>query len=165
MRFSIVFLLLLSHISTAQRNNIWCFGDSAGIDFNNFNNPVPITTGMDSRGSCSSISDTSGNLLFYASNPYKPLWFGGVIQTGAIYNKNHLLMQNGDTIVGRAWYNETLIVPLPTDSQIYFVFSAGVTSIYGLYYSEVDLNLNGGLGAVIQKNVQFELIHPHIWLT
>jgi hypothetical protein len=43
----IVFFLATSFYATAQnRNSIWCFGDSAGINFSNINNPVPITTSM-----------------------------------------------------------------------------------------------------------------------
>ena len=49
-----------------NRNNIWCFGDSAGIDFNQ-TVAAPINTNLDTRGSCTSIADSTGNLLFYAS--------------------------------------------------------------------------------------------------
>ena len=66
----IVFFLAMSFYATAQnRNSVWFFGDSAGIDFSNISNPVPITTAMRGRGSCASIADGAGNLLFY-SNTY-----------------------------------------------------------------------------------------------
>ncbi|MEO8146565.1 MAG: T9SS type A sorting domain-containing protein [Bacteroidia bacterium] len=139
-----------------KRNNIWCFGDSAGIDFGNLSNPSSFQSGMDARGSCSSIADKNGSLQFYSSTSYKPLWSTGVIKLGAVYNSYHQLMQNGDTLIGRGWYNEIVIIPNPADSNLYYVFTAGVTSIYGLYYSVVDLSLGGGLGAVVQKNVQLQ---------
>ncbi len=63
-------------------------------------------------------------------------------------------MDNGDTIVGRAWYHELVIVPCPGNDSIYYVFSVGVTSVYGLYYSIVNINANNGFGEVIQKNIQ-----------
>ncbi len=51
------------------KNAIWCFGDSAGIDFNNVANPIVFSSGMNAVGSCASISDSSGNLKFYCSTP------------------------------------------------------------------------------------------------
>lgn len=62
-------LLLCVSIATLSqnRNSIWCFGDSAGIDFRNVSMPVPITTGFDTRGTCASVSDSLGNLLFYSN--------------------------------------------------------------------------------------------------
>ena len=64
----IVFFLAMSFYATAQnRNSVWCFGDSAGIDFSNINNPVPYYSAMRGRGSCVSIADDSGNLLFYGN--------------------------------------------------------------------------------------------------
>jgi hypothetical protein len=70
--FRIGFIFLLSWIvagnkTLAQnRNSIWVFGDSSLVDFGNAGSPVTGVSGMDGRGSCVSISDTSGSLLFYA---------------------------------------------------------------------------------------------------
>ena len=88
-------ILLLPFCSSAQfRNNIWCFGDSAGIDFSNINNPVPIISGMDCRGSCANICDTSGLLLFYAWDIANTIH-----NTGRIFNSQHQQMANGDSIL------------------------------------------------------------------
>lgn len=58
--------LVFSGIALGQYlNNIWCFGDSAGIDVSIPNNPVLFSSVMDSRGTCCSIADSTG-LLFYA---------------------------------------------------------------------------------------------------
>ncbi|MBL0341583.1 MAG: hypothetical protein IPP71_11960 [Bacteroidetes bacterium] len=65
-------------------------------------------------------------------------------------------MINGDSIVGLNWYQELTITPDPTNSNLYYLFSIGVTNSFGLYYSIVDMSLNGGLGGVVQKNVQLE---------
>lgn len=150
----IALFILVSNIVLAQKQSFnWCFGDSAGIDFNNVAAPQIFGSGMNARGSCASVSDSSGNLIFYTSAPYPPSLAASLSRTGAILNSQHQLMQNGDTIVGRSWYHELVIVPKPGNDSIYYVFSVGVTSIYGLYYSVVDMKANGGLGAVIQKNV------------
>ncbi|MBK9045413.1 MAG: hypothetical protein IPL74_01520 [Bacteroidetes bacterium] len=41
----------------------------------------------------------------------------------------------------------------PDNSDQYYLFSIGVTNItdYGLFYSIIDMSLDGGLGAVTQK--------------
>ncbi|MEO8146282.1 MAG: hypothetical protein ABI723_01530 [Bacteroidia bacterium] len=146
----LIILILLSTIVNAQhRNDIWCFGDSAGIDFSNINNPMPIHSAVKSRGSCVSICDANSNLLFYG---YTRATLPG--NTTLLKNRNDTIMLNGDNVVGRGWYMELVIIPMPGNSDQYYVFSAGVTSIYGLYYSVVDMLLDSGLGGVIQKNNQ-----------
>ena len=68
--------------------NQWYFGTDAGIDFNT-NPPTPLLNNAaynESEG-CASISDNNGNLLFYASG-YE------------IRNKNHLVMLNGNGLMG-----------------------------------------------------------------
>jgi len=64
----LIFILLVTDALKAQnKNSIWCFGDSAGINFSNINNPVPFTSSVEGRGSCVSIADNNGNLLFYSN--------------------------------------------------------------------------------------------------
>ena len=67
-------------------------------------------------------------------------------------------MQNGDSIVGQGWFYELVIVPNPSGNNTFYLFSIGVTNSgdSGLYYSVVDMNLNGGLGAVTQKNIRLQ---------
>jgi hypothetical protein len=137
-------------MSYAQFSNNWCFGDSAGINFNT-TPPSAFKSAVKSRGSCASISDSLGNLLFYA---YTRATVIG--NTTRVIDNTDSLMQNGNNIVGEGWYNELLILPPFNNSTEYLLFSIGVTgsSQTGLYYSKVDLSLNGGLGSVTQKNVQ-----------
>jgi hypothetical protein len=71
-----------------------------------------------------------------------------------VKNKFDSLMMNGDSIIGDGWYMELLIIPFPDDTSKYYLFSAGVTPIYGLFYSVIDMNLDSGKGSIIQKNVQ-----------
>ena len=101
------FMLCNFHTLHAQfTNNIWCFGDSAGINFSNLITPTAINTSLVTRGSCASISDTSGDLLFYAQTSYKPLYTQGYVKLTAVWNKENGLLKNGDSIVGRGWYKE-----------------------------------------------------------
>lgn len=138
-----------------KRNLFWCFGDSAAIDFNNINNPIATYSVVNSRGSCASISDTSGALLFYSAYDADVYLNGGPpFNGGEVYNKSNALMVNGDLIVMGLWYMEAVIVDNPISSNQFYLFSIGVTGNYGLYYSMVDMTLDSGFGGVTQKNVQ-----------
>ena len=149
MKKSILFFLFIPYLCFSQnRNSVWVFGDSAGIDFSNLSNPIPFSSGMDGRGSCASIADTNGALLFSAFTNATSDW-STLVKTSI-----HSNMLNGDLITGAAWYNELVIVP--RDSNKYFLVSYGsdVPNNEGLYYSIVEMNLNSGLGAVTIKNIQ-----------
>ena len=148
---SVVIVLLFPFLSIAQKQgNVWCFGDSAGIDFSNINSPIPIASSMDGRGSCISFSDSTGNLLFYANTISTPG------HATVVWNKNHQIMQFGDSVVGEAWYKELVTIENPAYNGEYYLFSLGAAAFYGCYYSVIDMNQNGGLGAVTQKNMQLQ---------
>ncbi len=67
-------------------------------------------------------------------------------------------MEDGDTIVSNQNYQEMAIVPNPGNEKQFYLFSGGVTLTTnpGFYWSLVDLTYNGGLGRVVQKNVQLQ---------
>ena len=156
--FLIVITLLLiktDFVFGQKRGNIWCFGDSCLMDFNT----TPPSVGsavLRSRGTACSISDSSGNLLFYCGSPLIDLWqSGNVYFWGVVYNKNHEMMEGGDTLACELWYNEMVIVPDPNFNGRYFLFhmELGIQNP-GLYYSIIDLSYNNGLGKVTSKNNQ-----------
>ncbi|MBK7967711.1 MAG: hypothetical protein IPK08_01650 [Bacteroidetes bacterium] len=112
--------------------------------------PSSSTSSIVSRGSCVSLSDSNGDLLFYAHTR------AGVsgITTGLIFNSTHQLLLDGDSIAGGGWYQEMVIIPNPADDSSFYPFSVGVTDQFGLMYSIIDMKGDGGLGSVTQKNVQ-----------
>ncbi|MBK7967236.1 MAG: hypothetical protein IPK10_19470 [Bacteroidetes bacterium] len=147
-----LFIILYCKNSQAQKSNsIWCFGDSAGIDFTVPSNPQPYFSAMRSRGTAVSICDTLGQLLFYAHTGDTSN--NGTNTRGNILNKNHQLMENGDSIVGISWYQEMVIIPYPGNLMKFYLFTNDGTITYNTYYSIIDLSFNNGLGRVIQKNV------------
>ena len=158
--FTFFIILTLAIPSKSQnRNSNWCFGDSAGINFSNLSNPVPITSSINARGSCVSISDSAGNLLFYGSTFYRYLWSMGCVDLGVIYNSSGQVMDGGDSIVGRGWFEELTIIPFPDNSKKFYLFSVGTSLPHlGLYYSIIDMNQNVGLGKVVSKNIQLNTL-------
>jgi len=142
-------------ILAQNRNNNWTFGDSCGVRFNSAGIDSFYTTSVKSRGTCASISDSLGNLLFYAASPKLSFWQTGIYAQGVVYNKNHQEMQNGDSVLSSNWYNEMTIIPYPGEASKFILFSCGITPNLnpGLRYSVIDLSFNNGLGKVIQKNI------------
>ncbi len=153
MRILLLYLCLLgSTVYSQNQNNIWIFGDSCGIDFNNLANPQTFSSGMDGRGSSSSICDSAGNLLFYAATIGK---LNNDWDT-RIFNNQHQIIAGCDSITGRSWYNEVVIIPKPNDANKYYIFSVGLDkpNNQGCFYTLIDMSLNNGNGAVLQQNIK-----------
>lgn len=138
-------LLLFCFFSLkSQRANNWHFGNTAGLDFNS-PPPVALINGQTSSpDNTSTISDLSGNLLFYTNGL-------------TVWNKNHVVMSNGNGLIGHTSGGQcALIVPIPCDPNKYVIFHVTEYSSPGqLHYTVVDMSLNSGLGDVVvgQKNI------------
>jgi gliding motility-associated-like protein len=131
--------------------NIWYFGWGAGLDFNQGSPPSALTNSQMYTQSgniygCASIADSLGNLLFYSD---------GTI----IWNKDHQIMQNG-TGVGDFSTQGAVIVPLPSNSNIYYFFSYEYVSNghYNLQYSIIDMQLDNGRGAVLSDKKGIDIL-------
>ena len=145
-----------THIIHGQYNSEnWTFGDSCGVKFSAIGIDSFYTSSVTSRGTCFTVSDSLGELLFYGSSARKNLWLTGYGAVGVIHNKNHQIMQNGDSLKSSNWYRELQCIPNPGHPGQFILFQAGITTQInpGLRYSIIDLNLNNGLGALTQKNV------------
>jgi gliding motility-associated-like protein len=142
---------LLIGISSSQNlNTIWYFGDGNFIDFNNSPSTISgagIQMATSTSTYCiegtSSITDASGQLLFYSDGR-------------TVWDKNYNAMPNGNGLFGHSSNAQVLIIPKPGSTTIYFVFYADYAGgANGFSYSEIDMSLNGGLGDVTQtKNIQ-----------
>ncbi|MDQ3051935.1 MAG: T9SS type A sorting domain-containing protein [Bacteroidota bacterium] len=148
------FCLIYTLGKTQNRNSVWCFGDSAKIDFSDSLNIQIGKSSQKSRGSCASISDTLGSLLFYTS--YDPTVLIGGTDPIKVFNNNNQIILNGDSIKGGGWYRELLILPYPGSDTLFYLFNIGVTHDFGLYYSIIDKSSN----EIIQKNLQLESFKP-----
>ena len=126
MKIKIVFLFVIGltcfNCEAQFKNNVWCFGDSVGIRFDQGSiqlfNSSSVTTG----GGCS-VSDSIGNLLFYTNTSYYFLWNQGFVSLGVVWDRFHNLMQNGDTLIGSSLFQEQVIVPWPDSSHLFYIFT------------------------------------------
>ncbi|REK36382.1 MAG: hypothetical protein DWQ44_02865, partial [Bacteroidetes bacterium] len=152
-----ILLILISFVfleTLAQKEDrIWIFGDHGGIDFNDTGNVFSFYSPLQGtivKYTIASISDKGGDLLFYAAADR--FAFQGVY----VYNRTGALMQNGDSLEGHpAQTQGLLILPFPGDSLHYYIFSKMQhNSQINLYYTVVDMSLDGGLGGVVQKNIR-----------
>jgi len=133
--------MLVSHAQGEA--NIWYFGQNAGLDFNS-GSPVALTNGqLVTDEGCATISNSSGQLLFYTD---------GI----TVYNKNHVVMINGNGLMGHPSSTQSAtIIQKPGSNNLYYIFTTdNEHDPNGFRYSIVDINLDGGNGAVTtDKNV------------
>lgn len=127
---------------TDQRANVWYFGNQAGIDFNPAP-PVSLGDGaMNAPEGCSAMSDRNGEIIFYTDG-------------NNVYDQDHALIATG--IGGNTASSQSvLIVPVPGDETLYYIFTTEANTDYPsntVYYSLFDLKQNSGKGDVVQTKV------------
>ncbi|WP_296149844.1 T9SS type B sorting domain-containing protein [uncultured Flavobacterium sp.] len=142
-----ILLLLCSCSILAQKEAAnWYFGDKAGLDFNSLT-PVALLNGqLNTNEGSASISNGDGVLRFYTDGT-------------TVYNRNHRQMQNGDGLLGNLSSTQSaMIIPVPGNLTKYYIFTVPAESApAGLNYSEVDMTLDGGLGAITaNKNIRLD---------
>lgn len=146
-------LLCCCDMQAQNEMNVWTFGNYAGVDFNT--TPASVfTTGMDQMEGSASVCDASGQLLFYTDGT-------------RVYDKNHNLMPNSPIAnITISNYTATfsssqasVIVSRPQVANQYYVFSLECqeNATGRLFYSMVDMTLNGGLGDVMPSQKQIQL--------
>ena len=115
----------------------WYFGNKAGLDFR-YDPPQALNDGQtNTEEGTDTQCDSAGNLLFYTD---------GV----TVWDKSHTIMQNGTGLSGHTSSRQSAaIIKKPgSTTQYYIITTWGQSS----KYTVVDLNLNGGLGAIVSKN-------------
>jgi hypothetical protein len=143
--YLVLFTILFSFGKSFSQNenSKWYFGNYAGLNF--MTNPPSVlnNSNLDSQEACSSISDASGNLLFYTD---------GV----TVYNPSNVVMANGSGLFGHQSMTQgALIIKQPGNASLYYIFtvpSSSGNSGSGLCCSIVDMSLASGMGSVTVKN-------------
>ncbi len=147
MKYVMISILVLSiKILYSQfYTNNWYFGDSAAINFDGGEIEFILQSNMQAGEASASISDSSGNLLFYTNS----------LQ---VWDKDDNVMPNGNDLAGLSGpYGSSitqgcLIVQQPSSFTEYYLFTLNYLF---LYTSVVNMTLNGGFGDVTEeKNIQ-----------
>ncbi len=162
---SLLCLLILPFVSFSQKHDYnWVLGDEVGtiLDFNKI--PVSIQELQKEAFmyvANASMSSSDGELLFYTNGC-------------DVFNKEHEVMENGDNINPGAWHDDrcnvlgaypatrgVLSLPIPKSDDIYYLFHQAVVFqtqpvldafVNKQYFSIIDMNQNGGVGEVSEKN-------------
>lgn len=118
-----------------QNNNIWYFGDGAGLDFNIDPNdpdgpiPRPVTHPNNIPAGTTTISDETGQVLFYTDGE-------------TVWDLNGVPMDNGENIGGSNQASESVIaVPIPQQETVFYVFTTqrSADGSNRVKYSVVDI--------------------------
>jgi large repetitive protein len=133
-----------------QSNNIWYFGDGAGLDFNpdpdNPDGPLPRPVGhnQDIPAGTTTISDETGQVLFFTDGE-------------SVWDLNGNLMENGADIGGDNSASESVMaVPIPQNQTVFYVFTtqSSANGSNQVKYSVVDIKTENpiGVGSVVTRD-------------
>ena len=157
-KIGFAFLLLTLSCALFGQNEAshWYFGQNAGLRFDATTGTVTgITDGqINTLEGCTSISDANGDLLFYSDG-------------STVWNRNHQQMPNGFGLKAQNSSTQgALIVHHPDNDSLYYILTVpsdlagGVPAPTGCNMSVVNMNLEGGLGDIITKNIELNILTP-----
>jgi hypothetical protein len=169
LKINLLVTLLITFVfqSVSQGEYDKCYFGTAAVDFGNWFPSVLSNSGMEALESAASVCSPQGDLLFYSNGGNSPTIPG---MNGAVWNANHQIMENGvlgDSSGCVSSYHGAIAIPSPanndlkkTGSNSYYLFTRDcVESSFsapnynsGLTYCLIDMNENGGLGKVVEKN-------------
>ena len=134
---SLGLILMLPAFSFSQGEfNNWYFGNYAEVTFNS-GVPVFLTNGMYSYSGFSvSVSDSTGFFLFSS-------------ESGEVFNRNQEVMPNGYDLHGviSGFLQTSFVVQSIESNNLYYLFTTDLGG-YGLEYSIINMELDGGLGDI-----------------
>jgi gliding motility-associated-like protein len=139
-------LISVLFVIAQKQTNIWYFGNRVGLDFNQSPPLALYDATANSLEGSAVMSDNNGRLLFYTN--------GKIVQ-----NRKHFSMANGTGLSGDlSSTNNTVIVPMPANDSMYYLFTIGSALIdpSTFSYSIIDMKADNGFGDVVVKNALVE---------
>ncbi|MFD2033397.1 T9SS type A sorting domain-containing protein [Belliella marina] len=143
--YLLVFLFAITESVAQKEANVWITGNDFGIDFNHnrfrvFNREA-YGPNLAAATSVSICNKETGDLLFYSDG-------------NNVWDRNFRMMPNGRGLIsGRLFGQHALIIPMPGTPDKYYLFTLKRLEEEddGLYYTVIDMSLNGGLGDVVPE--------------
>ncbi len=155
--FLILLLVLKTTAFSQGRNSIFFLGDQAKarISFTGTSYSIQTETRtipfMDTQGN---IADENGNILMSSNGVFIADAIGDTMVNGDSLNPNSFTDDFKQYGLPMPYAN--LFLPMPDDSNKYVLFHQVLdyttANVPNIFYTTVDITLNGGLGAVISKN-------------
>jgi WD40 repeat protein len=167
MKKLILILLFLQRVTLGQGiDNLWLMGYQCctSPNFHTMNlefksGSIVIDTAIRHMNlNCTNgvICDKNSDLLFYSNGVYIANALNDTMLNGSGLNPCDFTTIH--TPLGLTIPQANLIIPFPDDSMKYYLFHESADdyvntySSFFLYYSVIDMSLDGGLGGVVQKN-------------
>ncbi|MEO8148245.1 MAG: T9SS type A sorting domain-containing protein, partial [Bacteroidia bacterium] len=169
--FQVMLLLSSINLFAQGRNHNWLIGYTTGIDTSvtstkawlQFDSNSVIVTPdnfkMPFWSAQGNISDENGNLLMASNGCWIADATGDTMLNGGGLNPSSYTTTWCNSILGLPYINSDVFLPDPSNSNKYYLLhQTGVSNSNfksdKLYYTKIDMTLNGGLGGVIpgQKN-------------
>ncbi len=167
----LVGVTLFLNVHSQGYNHVWLLG-STGTDTNVTHPDGRLLFYLDSvsvvgeqrkmafSSTQATISNENGNFLFASNGCWIMDASGDTLQNGGGLNPGTFANGNCSSVLGMPMSGANIIIPFPGDSNKFVLFHQVGNSINYLnstevFYTVVDMTLNGGLGGVIpgKKNV------------
>ena len=164
--YSILFLLLFPNVLLSQnQDKLWMMGyDCCGPNFSGINMDFrsgslvvgPVVRHFNFAETNGQICDSAGNILFCSNGIYVANTLFDTMLNGSGLNPSDYTTAH--ELRGLHIPQANLILPIPGDPNKYYLFHEtsddrfNTYATFYLYYSIIDMTLDGGLGGVIQKN-------------
>lgn len=156
--FLFFILQILQPLFAQKEAANWYFGAGAGLTFKSGSAAALQNGRLLTIEGAATISDRNGNLLFYTDG-------------STVFDKSHNVMQNGHGLKGNISSTQSaIIIPKPANPGKYYIFTVDKPDYFlfpddpieGVNYSEVDMFLNNGKGAIIEgkKNIHLVTYNP-----
>ncbi len=165
-RFLLIFFLFFSFFNSRSQgiDNLWMMGYGGAIDtpFGGINmdfiSGSPVITHVANRdmwmsSTSATICDVNGNTLFYTNGEYIADATNDTMMNGSGISPSTYSPVSG---YGLFLTQAVLIIPIPSDTSKYYLLHMNVDGFplqsYHIYFSVIDMSMNGNLGAVVSKN-------------
>ena len=158
-------ILLPKFVLSQNQDKLWMMGyDCCGLNFSGIN--MDFRSGSLVVGSVvrhfnfaetnGQICDSSGNILFCSNGIYVANTLFDTMLNGSGLNPSDYTTAH--QLRGLHIPQANLVIPMPGDPMKYYLFHEtsddrfNTYATFYLYYSIIDMTLDGGLGGVVQKN-------------